>query len=151
MSARTRSTQDSRSLKGARCMDIARGLHRARKHLVAHARALAREAGLEDVHISMIDVLGLRGPLKMGDLAARMVIGGANNTRRAKELEHKGLVVRQRSEVSNREVIIRLTKEGEAFFQRSFRRLHDAHRDYLASGLTVAEQKQLLALLDKLE
>ena len=58
----------------------------------------------------------------MSDLATKMVVSAANVTRVAQSLAAKGLVVRQRAEHSDREVLARLTPDGEALFQKHFPR-----------------------------
>jgi len=128
---------------------LARRIHRARGQLIASAKEIAEDLELEPVELSMINTLGRLGPMRMGDLAGEMVIHAASLTRRAKGLEARGLVDRKRSEQSNREVVISLTRKGRSLFSRGFRRLHDAHRAYF-SVLSPAEQKTLKKLLDAL-
>ena len=147
---RNREDRSTLDLTGDRCMNLSRGLHRSRAQMVRHAVDYARSEGLEATHLSILHVLGLGGPMPMGHLAERMVIGAATATRRAKQLEQRGLVSRQRSPESNRVVVIRLTETGEALFQQSFRHVHDAHAEYFDEHLTEADQGALLALLNKL-
>ncbi len=132
------------------CMDLARGFHRVRAEMVAHAERYAREAGVEASLLALIHVLGLRGPTRMSDLAERTVIAAPSITRRAKQLEALGLAVRERAPTSDREVLIRLTEAGRALFERSFRFIHDEHARYFDDRLGAAEQRQLLALLERL-
>lgn len=132
-----------------RCIVLARAIHRAHDTLVAHAESFARSNGLEVGHLSMLHALGLRGEMRMGDLAESVVVGAATVTRRAKQLEERELVRRRRSEESQREVLISLTKEGEALFERSFAHLHAAHRQYFDERFTHQEQRALERLLER--
>jgi DNA-binding MarR family transcriptional regulator len=136
-------------LSGDRCIVLARAIHRAHDALVAHAEAFARLNRLEAAHLSMLHALGLRGEMRMGDLAASVVVGAATVTRRAKQLEERGLVRRKRSEKSQREVLISLTRKGEALFERSFTHLHAEHRRYFDERFTNQEQRDLGRLLDR--
>ena len=85
-----------------------------------------------------------------GELAQRVVVDAAGMTRRAKQLEDRGLIARERSEQSQREVFVRLTKAGEELFGRSFGHLHATHGAYFNDRLSTKEQRQLAALLAKL-
>ncbi len=143
-------SRDARELGADRAIQLAMGLHRAHRDLLAHAAEFGAEQELEVIHLSILHALGLRGPQKMGDLARTIVIGAPDMTRRGRQLEERGLVSRQRSPASQREVLIALTAEGEALFNRSFRHLHAAHKQYFDSRLTVAEQRELGKLLGKL-
>lgn len=140
-------TQD---LARTRAIELALGIHRAHDRLVEHVETFAKARGLEGVHLSILHVLGLRGTVRMGELAQRVVIGAAGMTRRASQLEELGLVQRQRSPESQRVVLIRLTKKGKALFERSFTHLQAAHAGYFDERLTKTEQAQLARLLAKL-
>jgi len=147
-------TQDvarsAKELSTDRCIALAYGIHRARNALESHLEAFARGHGLEVAHLSILHVLGLGGETRMKDLASRVVVGAATITRRAKQLEERGLVCRKRSSESQREVLIRLTASGEAMFEMSFSHLHDEHRKYFDDRFTPDEQRQLLRLLEML-
>ena len=84
------------------------------------------------------------------DLAQRTVIASPTLTRRAQQLEDLGLARRQRSETSNREVLLTLTAAGQRAFEESFRYIHDEHARYFDERLKPSEQRQLLALLNRL-
>ena len=109
-----------------------------------------RLSHLEVAHLSMLHALGLGGEMRMSDLASRVVVGAATVTRRAKQLEQRGLVRRKRSDESQREVLIRLTTKGGALFERSFAHLHAEHRSYFDDRFTKEEQKELQRLLERL-
>ena len=140
----------AKTLHKDRCIELARGIHRGRRMLVSHAQEVADKEGLNAAHVSMINALGLMGEMRMGELASSVVVGSATITRRAKQLEERNLVVRRRSSESEREVLISLTDEGEAMFERSFRYLHGRHRALFDERFTEKEQLQLQRLLAKL-
>jgi DNA-binding MarR family transcriptional regulator len=142
--------QGARKLGKELAIRVAMELHRCHRDLVAHAEAFGAKEGLEVVHLSIVHSLGLRGPVKMGELARASVIGAPDMTRRAKQLEARGLVVRERSTSSQREVLIALTPAGQALFARSFTQLHASHQAYFDAGLSAAEQRELGRLLAKL-
>jgi len=127
-----RSPRKSADLEHTVPIQLARRIHRVRGQLIANAREIAEDLELEPVELSMLNTLGRRGAMRMGDLAGEMVIHAASLTRRAKGLEERGLVDRKRSEHSNREVLISLTRKGRVLFDRGFRRLHDDHHTYSA-------------------
>jgi DNA-binding MarR family transcriptional regulator len=139
-----------RTLARDRCIQLAFGIHRSHRVLAGHVAAFGMQHDLEVVHLSILHALGLHGTLRMGELADLVVIGAAGMTRRAEQLESRGLLARQRSAESQREVLVCLTKEGEDLCGRSFRHLHAAHREYFDGRLGAAEQRQLLELLAKL-
>jgi DNA-binding MarR family transcriptional regulator len=142
--------REARKLGEERAIRVAIELHRCHRDLLAHAEAFGAREGLEVIHLTIVHSLGLRGPLKMGELARATVIGAPDMTRRAKQLEERGLVARQRSTSSHREVLIALTPAGQALFARSFTHLHAAHAAYFDAKLTATEQRELGRLLAKL-
>jgi DNA-binding MarR family transcriptional regulator len=141
---------NARALGADRSIQLAMGIHRAHRDLLVHAAEFGAQHRLEVIHLSILHALGLRGPQKMGDLARTVVIGAPDMTRRGRQLEARGLVSRQRSPESQREVLMALTAAGQALFDRSFRHLHAAHKKYFDARLTVAEQRALDKLLAKL-
>jgi DNA-binding MarR family transcriptional regulator len=140
----------AKQLHKDRCITLARGIHRARRALLSHAEDFANGEGLEAAHVSILHALGLVGEMRMSDLAAKVVVGAATLTRRAKQLEERKLVARERSPESQREVLIRLTKQGQALFERSFAHIHGKHRAFFDDRFSPSEQRQLAALFEKL-
>ena len=65
-------------------------------------------------------------------------------------MEEKGLVQRQRSSASDREVVAKLTPKGEALFQELFPATVNYGAKLLNTGLPPDELRTLAALLDKL-
>jgi DNA-binding MarR family transcriptional regulator len=128
---------------------LAGGVHRAHDALVAQAAEFGRGVDLDATQLTMIHALGLQGEMRMGELAERVVVGASRITRNAKKLEERGLVARQRSTRSEREVLISLTPEGEALFQQSFGHLVVAHQQYFDERFTENEQRTLAKLLKR--
>lgn len=98
----------------------------------------------------MIAELGNQDGVRMSDLATKMVVSPANVTRVAQSLAAKGLVSRQRAEHSEREVLARLTPEGDALFQRCFPIAVTFMTGLIDSQLTRSEQEKLGELLAKI-
>ena len=143
-------TRNAAELATDRYIALAYGIHRARSQLESHVESFARGHDLEVAHLSMLHALGLGGEMRMSDVAARVVVGAATVTRRAKQLEQRGLVRRRRSTTSDREVLISLTKKGATLFEASFTHLHAEHQRYFDDRLTAEQQQQLQRLLDQL-
>jgi DNA-binding MarR family transcriptional regulator len=115
-----------------------------------HSRYLSARLGLLMTEFDMIAALGNTQGLRMGELAVAMITSPGNVTRVAQSLQKRGLVERHRSEVSDREVIARLTPAGEAFFKEHFLEAVEFNCSLFDSALATAEQEQLATLLGKL-
>jgi DNA-binding MarR family transcriptional regulator len=138
---------DPRKLKDQPGIRIAVDIHRVHRALLAHAAAFAETVELEVALLSAVHSLGLWGPVTMGRLAQLIVVDAPDMTRRAKQLEAKGLVTRRRSPTSQREVPIELTPQGKALFARSFTQLHAEHAASFDAHLSRKEQQQQLSRL----
>lgn len=109
--------------------------------------------GTHDLLLTEFDMLGALGNtdgLRMGELAAALITSPGNVTRVAQTLEKRGLVQRARSPKSDREVLARLTPEGETFFRKHFMDVVGFTAAYMDSRLSTAEQRHLSDLLAKL-
>jgi DNA-binding MarR family transcriptional regulator len=130
---------------------IFRELLRADAWVSQQVRAFTeKEVGLGLSEFDMIVELGNQPGVRMSDLATKMVVSPANVTRVAQSLSEKGLVTRQRAEHSDREVLARLTPEGEALFKRWFPVATAFMIELIDSQLTVAEQEKLGELLSRI-
>jgi DNA-binding MarR family transcriptional regulator len=107
------------------------------------------ETGLTMTEFDMLAELGNQAGVRMSDLAKKMVVSAANVTRVAQSLAAKGLVVRQRAEHSDREVLARLTPEGEVLFRKHFPRAAAFMAALIDGQLSRKEQEQLALLLAK--
>lgn len=132
------------------CTAVFHDVMRLRHSLRSIASRVADSLGLQSAEMSAIDTLGKFGPLTMGELSRRSFFSPANTTRTVKSLVDRDLVSRQRSQSSDREVIVSLTEIGMKIFQKSYpQMLHDVN-DLLASKLNKNERQTLGELLARL-
>ncbi len=130
---------------------VFRELLRADAWVQQQARAFVEsEIGLGMSEFDMVAELGNQAGVRMSDLAKKMVVSAANVTRVAQSLAAKGLVSRQRAEHSDREVLARLTPEGQALFQKHFPRASLFMASLIDDQLSRKEQLVLAELLAKL-
>lgn len=109
-----------------------------------------KDSGLSLSEFDMLVELGNQPPMGMSKLAARILVSPGNATRVAKMLATKGILSRERAPHSEREVLARLTPEGQTRFERHFPRAASYVADLLDERLTPAEQVKLAELLEKL-
>jgi MarR family 2-MHQ and catechol resistance regulon transcriptional repressor len=109
-----------------------------------------KETGFSATELDMLFELGNQTGLRMGDLAARLLVSPANVTRLAQSLAEKGIVVRERAEHSEREVFARLTPKGQALFERHFPKAAGFMAGLMDEHLSSAEQAKLAELLERL-
>jgi DNA-binding MarR family transcriptional regulator len=147
---------DTKTKKGAARtwpqIQVFRGLMRSYTRVMQRVREFVEaESGLAVTEFDMLVELGNQAGLRMSDLAAKLVVSPANVTRVAQSLAAKGLVVRERAPHSEREVLARLTPQGQKLFERYFPRATAFMADLIDERLTAAEQTKLAELLEKLE
>jgi DNA-binding MarR family transcriptional regulator len=108
----------------------------------------AKKAGIDPLHHqALIQAFGSgTEPLTVGGLAARLDIVPALASRVAKELEHRGLVVRHGQAHDRRVVSIGVTSEGRELLQRIDDAVH-VHVEYFQSQLTDAQRQAALVIL----
>lgn len=130
---------------------MVRMLVRATEHFVDTFKHVVKEEGLTLGEFDVIAALGNTEGLRMSDIAQAMLLSSSpsNATRVCAALEKRGLITRQRSPESDREVIARLTPAGEAKFRESFMKVVLKHADFIDDGLTHAEQREVTRLLGK--
>jgi DNA-binding MarR family transcriptional regulator len=131
------------------CVGIFRNLMRARHLLRSKASNVAESIGLHAAEMNVIDILGKFGPISMGRLSTETFISPSNTTNTVKKLERSGLVERQRSATSDREVHVTLTGQGRALFRKCYPRILGEAHAHMAERLTRAELRQLAVLLGK--
>lgn len=131
-------------------MRLLRALVEANSHIMKLDEVQIRTYGLASAEFDGLVTLGVDQPLRMCDLAQRSLLTKSHTTQVVKQLEAKGLVNRQRSRESEREVFVSLTPAGEELFER----VYPVHYEFLLGlfrqRLTAAEQDTLIALLRKL-
>lgn len=87
-------------------------------------------------------------PMNMSALSSRVSIAPEQTTRAVKALREKGLVVCEKSPESKREVIARLSEEGDRLLREQLDEFHTCLNSYLGS-LTQEEKDELVALSQK--
>ncbi len=131
-------------------VDLFRNLMRARHLLYRKAAEVAEGIGLHAAEMNVIDILGKFGPISMGRLSGETFISPSNTTSTVKKLERAGLVERQRSATSGREVSVTLTGSGRAVFRKCYPRiLGDAHT-LMHARLARGEMRVLAKILRQL-
>jgi DNA-binding MarR family transcriptional regulator len=131
-------------------VDLFRNLMRARHLMHKKAKNVAESIGLHAAEMNVVDILGKFGPVSMGRLSRETFISPANTTNTVKKLEQAGLVRRDRSKKSDREVTVSLTAEGRRIFRKCYPRILGEAHAHMTRRLTRRENSQLAALLGKL-
>ena len=95
---------------------------------------LARsESDLTLSQLGLLDAVVTHGPLLVGQIAAHAGVSGPSATRMLKQLEHDGIVVRQRSAGDERKVVVDLTEHGRDRVERQRRALRAVQRAHFAA------------------
>lgn len=131
-------------------MRLLRSLVEGYDGILKQSEAQIRAYGLGTAEFDCLVTLGVDQPLRMCDLAQRSLLTKSHTTHVVKQLDAKGLVVRQRSPESEREVLVSLTPEGLALFERVYPEHYRFLTELFASRLPKAEQAELTRLLRKL-
>lgn len=108
-----------------------------------------RSTGLTPSQFTVVECLGHKGGMTLGELSQKMLMSCGNITVVVDNLEKEGLVERLRCENDRRVVYVNLTASGKQCFDAIFPE-HAVHIQALASVLSDSEQKQLAGLLKKL-
>jgi DNA-binding MarR family transcriptional regulator len=114
-----------------------------------HKRFLAQR-GLGLSEFDMIAALGNTQGMRMTDLAQHMITTPSNVTRVCQNLAKQGLVERQRSETSDREVVARLTPQGQKAFEEHFPVMVGFTTGFIDELLPTEEQRQVADILNRL-
>ncbi|GMV42936.1 MAG: hypothetical protein AMXMBFR64_46520 [Myxococcales bacterium] len=102
------------------------------------------------VEFDLLSALGNTAGLRMKELADAMITTPSNVTRVCGVMEAKGLVRRERSNQSDREVIASLTPAGEALFAELFPKTVNFGARLMETALTMEELRAAADLLGKL-
>ena len=105
--------------------------------------------GLTQPQFAVIDVIGHLGPMKVGEICAKMLVTGGNMTLVLDNLEKLGYVERVPSKDDRRAIQIQLTPAGEKLFEDVFVK-HAENITQAMSVLSASEQEALGTLLKKL-
>lgn len=131
-------------------MRLLRALVEANDFVMRLDETQIRTYGLASAEFDGLVTLGVDQPLRMCDLAQRSLLTKSHTTQVVKQLEAKGLVNRQRSRESEREVLVSLTPEGQALFERVYPLHYEFLKELFRGRLDAKEQEALTALLRKL-
>ena len=131
-------------------VDIFRNIMRARHLMYTKASDVAESAGLHAAELNVVDILGKFGPISMGRLSHETFISPSNTTNTVKKLEQAGLVIRRRSDNSDRVVTVSLTSKGRALFRKCYPRILGEAQAHMDERLTRGERATLARILGKL-
>ena len=113
-----------------------------------------QQAYEEDVGIPISEgrclaAIGSFHPLSVNDLAMRANLNKAQASRSTQALVDQGIVMKQASEVDGRGVVLTLSPQGLALWEKVMGVIERRNQEIL-SALTMDEQAQLDVLLDRL-
>lgn len=131
-------------------VDLFRNLMRARHLMYQKASEVAENMSLHAAEMNVIDILGKFGPISMGRLSSETFISPSNTTNTVKKLERAGLVNRQRSATSDRQVNVTLTGSGRTVFRKCYPCILDEAHAHMTKRLTRKEMTELAGFLRKL-
>lgn len=115
----------------------------------AHSEASSiKERALTPPQFGVLEALAHLGPLKMCEIAAKLLMSGANVTGVVDRLEKKGLVRRVMAEGDRRTYHIHLTDAGGKLISATFPE-HAEQIQRLTRALSVKEKRALITLLKK--
>lgn len=115
----------------------------------ATAEQSASHATLTKQELLAVDVLGVRGPSRMGEVAHHLGVGQSAVTPLVDRLESAGTVRRRRSETDRRAWLVELTEAGQKLYAAESAAYEHLAADMLAA-LEPDERETLVALLDRM-
>jgi MarR family 2-MHQ and catechol resistance regulon transcriptional repressor len=110
---------------------------------------LAREHGLTESQLGVLEALHFLGPLSQGQLCRKILKSGSNLTTVVDNLERDGLVRRERDAQDRRIQMVHLTVAGRARLDEVFP-AHVGRVASLCGALSAEEQRELGRLCRKL-
>ncbi len=131
-------------------LPVIRALHRCNQRV---ERVMNRFVEAHDLTPSQFDVLATLGDtagLPFKTLSQQALVTGGTLTPVLNRMEAKGLVRRCKDERDSRQVILKLTPEGQALYEATFLPYVD-HAQAYVDALAPDEQAELTRLLEKLE
>jgi MarR family 2-MHQ and catechol resistance regulon transcriptional repressor len=109
-----------------------------------------QELGLTPPQFYVLATIGYAGSLPFGEIGAKMLVTVSNLTGIVDRLEDKKFVVRKRDDKDRRVVHVMLTEKGAKLYKSTIPLFEKCVGEIFA-GLDKAEQKQLSALLRRLD
>jgi MarR family transcriptional regulator, 2-MHQ and catechol-resistance regulon repressor len=128
---------------------VVRELARAYQAFSAYSEAHVRQFDLTPAQFDVIATLGNTNGLCMGELGEKTLITKGTLTGVIDRLIHKQLVCRETLLENRRSVLVQLTPEGQAVFDRVFP-AHIAHLKERFDKLDASELELLTVLLGRL-
>lgn len=129
-------------------LPVIRALHQCNQRLERVMTRFVEENGLTPAQFDVLATLGDTEGLPFKELGRQALITGGTLTPVLNRLEAKGLVQRCKDERDNRQVILKLTPEGQALYEATFLPHVDLMQGYLGV-LTPEEQGELARMLCK--
>lgn len=133
-----------------RTLSSFRAISHCNDRLLKLGNEVSSAFGLHLSEMAVLDTLGWKGPLTMGELSRQAFISQSNTTHVVKKLVSMGLAVRERSVQSERVVIVRLSAKGAAVHAKTKPRMVGEVEQYFAEKLSPSERKTLNRLMIKL-
>jgi DNA-binding MarR family transcriptional regulator len=130
-------------------LQLFKAVSRANAAIRDHHRRATKVIGLNLGEFDLLCALGNTEGMRMAALAECMITTPSSVTRICEKMEKRKLVTRSRSQASDREVIAKLTDEGQAMFERAFPPMTAYTTELMNSGLSPAEQARAAELLKK--
>lgn len=144
------STHYQGSARERRALDAFIKLQRASSTVGGRLYApLAREHGLTESQLGVLEAILHLGPLSQGQLCEKLLRSGSNLTTVVDNLERARLVKRERAAEDRRVRMVDLTPKGRALIERVFP-WHVANITETMGALTGEEQDELARLCRKL-
>lgn len=112
-------------------------------------RAYVAGAGLSMSDGRCLTAVGSFAPLSVKDLAQKANLNKAQASRAAQSLVEQGLVHKSASLTDGRGVVLTLTPQGQAAWQRAMHVVGQRNKD-IFGALSAAEQRQLSDFFDRL-
>ncbi|EXJ14053.1 MarR family winged helix-turn-helix transcriptional regulator [Imhoffiella purpurea] len=140
--------------KQHRCDEVLIALRRVIRAVDLHSRRLVRSHGLTAPQALILKELVASGPVSVGHIAQRINLSQATVTDILTRLESRGLVVRERSPIDRRRVLVTPTEEasltierGPPLLQEDFSRRFAELEDW-EQTLLVASLQRIASLMD---
>ncbi len=128
--------------------NLPRLLLQAREAVMAHFRPDLRDHGLTDQQWRVLRVLGERGAVDTGTIAADAYLLGPSLTGVLQRMEQSGLVRRSRDAQDARRTVVQATAKGRKMVERLSTSI-EAHYSAMETSLGKTKLSQLYALLDE--
>ena len=103
--------------------------------------------GITGLQLGVLLFVHARGPQTITAIAQNMGMAGANNSALCKKLEKEGLLQRERDEKDERQVLVRLTPEGESLLNGMSRQC-DEWKDQLLAHISMQDIEQALEAME---